>query len=83
LLVNPHVTGDEEPFCCGNLLSFCQTAFSANRDLAYLSVIGMVGDSHEKNISKVFSEILNDSETVLKKGLLLYPSTRPLDKALE
>jgi RecJ-like exonuclease len=43
----------------------------------------MVGDLMEKNIGKTYTEILKDAETIIKKGLLLYPSTRPLDKALE
>jgi len=43
----------------------------------------MVGDLHEKNIGKIFSEIIDDSESVIKKGLLIYPSTRPLDRVLE
>jgi single-stranded-DNA-specific exonuclease len=38
---------------------------------------------YEREIGKTFSEILSDSETMVKKGLLLYPSTRPLDRALE
>lgn len=54
-----------------------------NKDLGSLAVIGMVGDLHEKNISKIFSEILDESGTILKKGLMIYPSTRPLNRALE
>lgn len=54
-----------------------------NRDLANLAVIGMVGDLLEKNIGKKFNELLEDSETIVKKGLLVYPSTRPIDRALE
>ncbi|MBU0760613.1 MAG: DHH family phosphoesterase, partial [Nanoarchaeota archaeon] len=44
---------------------------------------GMVGDLYERNIGKIFGEILRDAETIVKKGVLVYPSTRPLDKALE
>ena len=40
-------------------------------------------NTFEKNIGKIFSGILKDSESTIKKGLLLYPSTRPIDKALE
>jgi RecJ-like exonuclease len=43
----------------------------------------MVGDNHEKNISPIYNEIINDSETTIKKGLLIYPSTRPINRALE
>jgi single-stranded-DNA-specific exonuclease len=43
----------------------------------------MVGDFLDKNIHKTYDEILKDANTILKKSLLIYPSTRPLDKALE
>jgi len=54
-----------------------------NKDLANLAVIGMVGDLHEKEIGKTFDGIIKDSETTVKKGLLIYPSTRPLNRVLE
>jgi len=62
---------------------FAKALSIQNKDLASLAVMGMVGDLHEKTISKTFSEIINDSETIVKKGILIYPSTRPLDRALE
>ncbi len=62
---------------------FAKTLSKDNKDLANLAVIGMVGDNHEKDIGKIYDEILKDSESIVKKGFLLYPSTRPLDKALE
>lgn len=62
---------------------FAKELSSGNKDLATLAVIGMVGDNHEKNISPVYNEIIKDSETTIKRGLLIYPSTRPLNKALE
>jgi len=73
-----------EPLSCAAICYlFAKILSEKNKDLAKLAVIGMVGDLHEKNIGKIFSEILSDSESTIKKGLLLYPSTRPLDKALE
>jgi RecJ-like exonuclease len=54
----------------------------ANKDLASLAIIGMIGDS-VKNISISNNEITKDAEMVIKKGILLYPSTRPLNKVLE
>lgn len=62
---------------------FAKNLSPANKDLANLAVIGMVGDTLEKNIGKTYDEILRDAEIVIRKGLLLYPATRPLDKALE
>lgn len=82
-MVNPVVEKEESISGAAICYLFAKTLSPQNRDLANLAVIGMTGDLHEKNIGKVFSEILNDSETVVKKGFLIYPSTRPLDRALE
>lgn len=82
-MINP-VQEDHEPISGAAVCYLFAKALNLrNVDLAKLAVIGMVGDMHEKIIGKTFSEIIADSETVVKKGLLLYPSTRPLDKALE
>jgi single-stranded-DNA-specific exonuclease len=82
-IVNPTIN-NHEPLS-GAAISYlaAREMSSQNLDLASLAVIGMVGDLHDKVISKTFSEILNDAQTTIKKGLMLYPSTRPLDKALE
>jgi len=37
----------------------------------------------EKDINKTRNRIINEANVRIKKGLLIYPSTRPLDKALE
>lgn len=82
-MINP-VFEKEESICSAAIAYlFAKTLSSINVDLANLAVIGMVGDNHEKNLGKVYDEILKDSETTIKKGLLIYPSTRPIDKALE
>ena len=75
--------GDEPLSGAAICYLFARELSSENKDLATLAIIGMVGDLHEKNIGKVFGEIIKDSETTIKKGLLIYPSTRPLDRALE
>ena len=62
---------------------FAKAISLQNKDLSSLAVIGMVGDSFEKNIGKTYNEILKDADTIIKKGLLLYPSTRPVDRVLE
>ncbi len=61
---------------------FAKKIDSRNKDLASLAIIGMIGDSVE-NISISNNEITKDAEIVMKKGVLLYPSTRPLNKVLE
>lgn len=82
-MINPVLENHEPISAAAVCYLFAKSLSPQNKDLAKLAVIGMVGDLHEKVIGKTFSEILEDSETVVKKGLMLYPSTRPLDKALE
>ncbi len=83
MMINPHLEKHEQ--ISGSAISylFAKSLSEQNKDLAYLAVIGMVGDSLEKNINKIYDEILKDAETIIKKGLLIYPSSRSLDKALE
>lgn len=82
-MVNPE-NSDHEPLSSSAICYLVSEAAGMNdKNLGTLAVLGMVGDNHEKEISKTFDEILKKSETTLKKGLLLYPSTRPLDRALE
>ena len=82
-MINP-VRSKEEPISgAGICYLFAKTISKANRDLANLAVIGMVGDMMEKNISKYYDEIIRDADIPIRKGLLIYPATRSLDKALE
>jgi single-stranded-DNA-specific exonuclease len=83
-MVNPTLIDGEEPLSGAAVCYlFAKELSLENRDLAKLAVLGMVGDLHEKTIGKRFSEIIADSETVVRKGIMIYPSTRPLDRALE
>ncbi len=82
-MVNPLCFQHEPISGAGIAYLLAKTISQQNTDLAHLAVIGMVGDVLEKNLGKVYDEILKDADAVVRKGLLLYPSTRPLDKALE
>jgi len=82
-LINPFSHNNEPLSAAAICYLFAKTLSHENRDLANLAVIGMVGDSMEKHLSRTYDEILKDAEIVIRKGLLLYPSTRPLDRALE
>lgn len=82
-LINPLIDNHESIPTAGICYIFAKTLSVQNKDLASLSVIGLVGDLLEKEIGRTYNEIIKDSETIIKKGLLLYPSTKPLDRALE
>jgi len=83
VMINPMLDKSDMLSGAGICYQFAKTLSSDNIDLSNLAVIGMVGDFMDKNIHKTFDEILKDSGTTIKKGLMLYPSTKPLDKTLE
>jgi len=82
-LINPHLTKEEIISSAAICYLFAKELGKADREMATLAILGMIGDSLEKDILKVYNEILKDSETTIRKGLLIYPSTRPLDRTLE
>ncbi|MDD5700244.1 MAG: DHH family phosphoesterase [Candidatus Nanoarchaeia archaeon] len=82
-IVNPQLHKEKEEISSSGLAYlFARRISPKNKDLASLAIIGMIGDSI-KNISISNNEITKDAEIVIKKGVLLYPSTRPLNKVLE
>lgn len=82
-IFNPHLI-DADNFCTAELAYlFSKSISEENKDLAHLAIIGMIGDIMEKNLNPIRNQIIKDSNVIVKKGLLIYPSTRPLDKALE
>ena len=83
-LCNPHLYDDYQDICSSELAYLFSTTISPdNKDLAHLAILGMVGDTMEKNINKIRNQIIKDAGVQVKKGLLIYPSTRPLDRTLE
>ncbi len=83
LMVNPVLESQEQISSAGICYLFSKALSMQNKDLANLALIGMVGDVHDQNLNKKYDEIIKDADAIVKKGLLVYPSTRPLDKALE
>jgi len=83
-LINPKLNlGAEE--MSASCLTYLVSRELAKKDtnMADLALIGMVGDMMEKKIGPLVNSIISDCDVSVKKGLLLYPSTRPLNKALE
>ncbi|MAG27964.1 hypothetical protein CMI47_20760 [Candidatus Pacearchaeota archaeon] len=83
IIINPTIKNEESISSAAICYLFAKTLSPSNKDLSTLAVIGMVGDNHEKNMGSIYNQIIKESETTLKKGFLIYPSTRPLNKALE
>lgn len=82
-LVNPLLFKQESISGAGICYLFAKALSPHNQDLATLATVGMVGDQLEKELTKTYQEILRDADVKIKKGLLLYPATRPIDKVLE
>ena len=83
-IVNPHLYEPHEDLSSAALCYlFAKELDEQNADLAYLAIVGMVGDMLEKNLGKTYTNIINESSIKVKKGLLLYPATRPIDRVLE
>jgi single-stranded-DNA-specific exonuclease len=83
-IINPHLFGEEEICGAGLCYLFSKTISENNKDLSSIAIIGMIGDRHETHISKIYQQIINDSEGLeIKKSLLIFSATRPLRKSLE
>ncbi len=82
-MINPQLHNKEKLSSSSLTYLFCKELSKQNKDSAKLAILGMVGDMMEKNISKLNRGILEDSEIKRKRGLLIYPSTRPLNRTLE
>ena len=86
-IINPHLTEspeDNEATGAGICYFFSKAISQDNQDLASLAIIGMIGDRHESNLSKINQQIVEDAHDLkIKKGLVIYPATRPLRRALE
>jgi len=83
-VLNPHLYENEEEMA-GACLTYLFSKELTKKDpsLANLAIIGMVGDMMDKKVGPLVNTILKDADLIIKKGILLYPSTRPLNKALE
>lgn len=82
-ILNPQLNDKEEISSSSLTYLFCKRLNKENKDLAKLAILGMIGDSMEKSIDKLNNVILNDGEVKRKRGLLIYPSTRPINRTLE
>jgi len=82
-MINPELDQHQKISASGLTYLFAKQLNPSNKELAKLATLGMVGDMLEKEIDKLNHDILKDSEIKRKKGILIYPSTRPLNRTLE
>jgi len=82
-IINPELNNKQKISSSGLAYLFCKQINPKNKEFAKLAILGMIGDLMEKSIDKLNNEILNDGEVKRKRGLLIYPSTRPLNRTLE
>jgi single-stranded-DNA-specific exonuclease len=82
-IINPHLNKNENISSSGITYLFCKEINKENKEFAKLAILGMIGDQMEKNIDKLNEGILNDGDIQRKKGIMIYPSTRPLNRTLE
>ncbi len=81
-IINSELNSKQKISSSGLTYLFCNK-ISKSKELAKLAILGMIGDQLEKEIDKLNNGILEDGEIKKKRGLLIYPSTRPLNRALE
>lgn len=86
-ILNHHLTNspkNNETTGSGTCYLFSKAISQNNQDLSSLAIIGMIGDRHESNLSKINQQIVKDAHNLeIKKGLVIYPATRPLGRVLE
>jgi len=87
-IINPELHEKQKISASGVTYLFCKELLrekeaGAIKQTAKLAILGMIGDTLEKEIDKLNHDILTDTEIKRKRGLLIYPSTRPINRTLE
>jgi len=82
-VINSELNSEQKISSSGLTYLFCKELDNSNKEFAKLAILGMIGDRLESEIDKLNHGILNDGEIKRKRGLLIYPSTRPLNRTLE
>ena len=82
-IINPHLTNKQKISGSGLTYLFCKEINPDIKELSKLAILGMIGDCLEKEIDSLNNGILEESGVQRKRGLLIYPSTRPINRVLE
>ncbi len=82
-IINPHLINKQKISSSGLTYLFSKQVNPDAKDLSKLAILGMIGDCLEKEIDSLNNGILEESGVQRKRGLLIYPSTRPINRVLE
>lgn len=82
-IINPQLYEKQKISSSGLAYLFSKKIDSDTKSLAKLAILGMIGDQLEKDIDSLNHGILEDGEIKRKRGLLVYPATRPINRVLE
>ena len=82
-IINPELFLKQKISSSGLTYLFCKELDLQNKDSAKLAILGMIGDTLDKEIDKLNHGILEDGDVKRRRGLSIYPSTRPINRALE
>ena len=83
-ILNPRIEENPEGLST-SCITYILSREIAKKDAksANLAIVGLVEDISDKQMGPIAHSILNDADITIKRGLLLYPSTRPLNRTLE
>lgn len=82
-IINPYLLNKQKISSSGLTYLFCKEINPEIKELSKLAILGMIGDCLEKEIDSLNNGILEESGVQRKRGLLIYPSTRPINRVLE
>ncbi len=80
-ILNPILTSKEKISSAGLVYLFCKEINPENKRFAKLAVLGMIGDIMEESIENL--GVIEEGDIKKKKGIMIYSSTRPINRALE
>lgn len=80
-ILNPMLLDKEQISSAGLVYLFCKELNPLNKRFAKLAVLGIIGDIMEDSIDNLGE--IEEGDIKKKKGILIYPSTRPINRALE
>ena len=82
-IINPWFNNKEKISSAGLVYLFSKEINPENKKFAKLAVLGMIGDLMESSIDSLDDKMFNEGDIKKRSGLLIYPSTRPINKILE